>query len=144
MDAPALSFLFNDFLGQPTWMWAVFLTLVAGVLALDLGVLHKDQKEIGVGESMVLSTFYFALAVAFGGWIWWTMGPQAGLEYYTGFMVEWSLSLDNVFAISMIFGYFAVPRRYQHRGRWLRFPPTVPALRICGVPTSPAAATTAG
>ncbi len=115
MDASALSFLFDDFLGQPVWMWTVFLSIVAVVLALDLGVLHKDQKEIGVGESVVLSAFYFALAVAFGGWVWWTMGPQAGLEYYTGFMVEWSLSLDNVFAISMIFGYFAVPRKYQHR-----------------------------
>jgi tellurite resistance protein TerC len=115
MDASALSFLFDDFLGQPVWMWTVFLSIVAAVLALDLGVLHKDQKEIGVGESVVLSAFYFALAVAFGGWVWWTMGPQAGLEYYTGFMVEWSLSLDNVFAISMIFGYFAVPRKYQHR-----------------------------
>jgi tellurite resistance protein TerC len=96
-------------------MWVVFLGLVAAILALDLGILHKDQKEIEVGESLKLSAFYFALAMLFGGWVWWTMGAQSGIEYYTGFMVEWSLSLDNVFAISMIFGYFAVPRKYQHR-----------------------------
>jgi len=108
-------FLFDPFLGQPTWMWVVFLGLVAAILALDLGILHKDQKEIEVGESLKLSAFYLALAAAFGGWVWWAMGAQAGIEYYTGFVVEWSLSLDNVFAISMIFTYFAVPRKYQHR-----------------------------
>jgi tellurite resistance protein TerC len=112
---PLAEFLTDPFLGQPTWMWIVFLGLVAAVLALDLGVLHKGQKEIEVGESLKLSAFYFALAMLFGGWVWWTMGAQSGIEYYTGFMVEWSLSLDNVFAISMIFGYFAVPRKYQHR-----------------------------
>jgi tellurite resistance protein TerC len=51
----------------------------------------------------------------FGGWVTWQMGGERGLEYYTGFFVEWSLSLDNVFAISMIFTYFAIPRKYQHR-----------------------------
>jgi tellurite resistance protein TerC len=96
-------------------MWLVFLGIVVTVLAFDLGILHKDQKEIEVGESLKLSAFYLALAAAFGGWVWWAMGAQAGIEYYTGFVVEWSLSLDNVFAISMIFTYFAVPRKYQHR-----------------------------
>jgi tellurite resistance protein TerC len=108
-------FLFDPFLGKPTWMWLVFLGIVVTVLAFDLGILHKDQKEIEVGESLKLSAFYLALAAAFGGWVWWAMGAQAGIEYYTGFVVEWSLSLDNVFAISMIFTYFAVPRKYQHR-----------------------------
>jgi tellurite resistance protein TerC len=96
-------------------MWAAFLTLVATLLILDLGVLHKKNAEIGVAESLKLSGFYFTLAMLFGGWVTWQMGPTSGLEYYTGFFVEWSLSLDNVFAISMIFTYFAVPRKYQHR-----------------------------
>ena len=108
-------FLLAGFLGQPAWMWVLFLAIVLTVLVLDLGVLHKEQREIEVGESLKLSAGYFVLALAFGGWVWWTMGEQRALEYYTGFVVEWSLSLDNVFAISMIFTYFAVPRKYQHR-----------------------------
>ena len=105
----------NEFLGKPVWMWAGFVAIVAALLALDLGVLNKGQNEIGVAQSLRLSAFYFSLAMAFGGWVWWLMGPVPGMEYFTGFFVEWSLSLDNVFAISMIFTYFAVPRRYQHR-----------------------------
>ncbi|MBL8805261.1 MAG: TerC family protein [Rhodospirillales bacterium] len=107
--------LFNEFLGTPVWMWATFLGLVAFLLALDLGVLSRGRQEIGVAESLKLSGFYFALAMAFGGWIWLERGPESGMAYLTGFFVEWSLSLDNVFAISMIFTYFAVPRKYQHR-----------------------------
>ena len=110
-----MEFLFDSFLGKPVWMWVAFIGIVLTILTLDLGVLHKDQKEIEVGESLKLSAFYLALAAAFGGWVWWAMGAHAGIEYYTGFVVEWSLSLDNVFAISMIFTYFAVPRKYQHR-----------------------------
>jgi len=105
----------NEFLGKPVWMWVGFLSIVVALLVFDLGVLHKENKEIEVAESLKLSGFYFALAMAFGGWVWWYMGQQPALEYYTGFFVEWSLSLDNVFAISMIFTYFAVPRKYQHR-----------------------------
>jgi len=105
----------NEFLGKPVWMWLAFVTIVASLLVFDLGVLNKGQQEIGVRQSLKLSTFYFGLAMLFGAWVWWYMGPTSGMEYYTGFFVEWSLSLDNVFAISMIFTYFAVPRKYQHR-----------------------------
>ncbi len=105
----------NEFLGTPVWMWIGFVAIVATLLALDLGVLNRGQKEIGVAASLKLSAFYFSLAMLFGGWVWWHMGPLPGMEYFTGFFVEWSLSLDNVFAISMIFTYFAVPRKYQHR-----------------------------
>ncbi len=107
--------LANEFLGKPVWMWAAFVTIVATLLALDLGVLNRGQNEIGVAQSLRLSAFYFSLAMLFGGWVWWFMGPVPGMEYFTGFLVEWSLSLDNVFAISMVFTYFAVPRKYQHR-----------------------------
>jgi tellurite resistance protein TerC len=110
-----MEFLFDPFLGKPIWMWAAFIGIVLTILTLDLGLLHKEQREIEVAESLKLSAGYFALALVFGAWVWWHMGPQAGMEYYTGFMIEWSLSLDNVFAISMIFTYFAVPRKYQHR-----------------------------
>ncbi|HEV7372313.1 TerC family protein, partial [Arenibaculum sp.] len=66
-------------------------------------------------ESLLLSAFYIALGLIFGGWVWWQLGPQAGKEYVTGFVVEKSLAMDNVFVIAMIFSYFAVPRLYQHR-----------------------------
>jgi tellurite resistance protein TerC len=103
------------FLGQPLWMWLGFMGLVAALLALDLGVLHKGAKEIGVRESLALSAFYIALGLGFGGFVWWQLGAQAGVEYVTGFVVEKSLAMDNIFVIAMIFGFFAIPRAYQHR-----------------------------
>lgn len=89
--------------------------IVAVLLALDLGVLHRKQREIGVTESLALSAGYIALGLGFGGWVWWYMGQTAGLNYITGFVIEKSLAMDNVFVIAMIFSYFTVPRQYQHR-----------------------------
>ncbi|MFM9844256.1 MAG: TerC family protein [Dongiaceae bacterium] len=96
-------------------MWLAFLTIVLALLVFDLGVLHRKQHEIGVVESLWLSGGYVAVALTFGAWIWSTMGDSAGMDYLTGFFVEKSLALDNVFVISLIFTYFAVPRLYQHR-----------------------------
>ncbi|MEW6437844.1 TerC family protein [Bradyrhizobium sp. UASWS1016] len=96
-------------------MWLGFLSIVGVLLALDLGVLHRKQKEIGVGESLALSAGYLALGVGFAGLVWWQLGETAGIQYLTGFVVEKSLALDNVFVIALIFGFFAVPRQYQHR-----------------------------
>ncbi|MAN76686.1 MAG: hypothetical protein CML24_05730, partial [Rhizobiales bacterium] len=103
------------FLGQPLWMWLGFLGLVIALLAFDLGVLHRDGHEIEVRESLLLSGFYIALGLAFGGLVWWQLGAQSGVEYLTGFVVEKSLAMDNVFVIAMIFGYLAIPRHLQHR-----------------------------
>ena len=103
------------FLGQPLWMWLGFLGLVIALLAFDLGVLHRDGHEIDVRESLLLSGFYIALGLAFGGFVWWQLGARSGVEYLTGFVVEKSLAMDNVFVIAMIFGYFAIPRQLQHR-----------------------------
>ena len=110
-----MEFLFLIFLGQPLWMWLAFLLLVVALLAFDLGVLHRDQHEIGVRESLLMSGGYIALGLAFGGFDWVTLGAQSALEYVTGFVVEKSLAMDNIFVIAMIFSYFAVPRLYQHR-----------------------------
>lgn len=110
-----LQFLFVDWLGKPLWMWLSFMAIVAVLLSFDLGVLHRSHREIGVSESLVLSAGYMALGVAFGIWVWWYLGPAPGMEYLTGFAVEKALAMDNVFVIAMIFAYFAVPRRYQHR-----------------------------
>ena len=108
-------FLFVSFLGQPLWMWLGFMAVVAVLLAFDLGVLHRGSREIGVRESLGLSAFYIILGVGFGGLVWLQLGQQAGFEYLTGFVVEKSLAMDNVFVIAMIFGFFAIPREYQHR-----------------------------
>lgn len=102
-------------LGQPLWMWFAFLGIVITLLALDLGVLHRKQREIEVRESLILSAVYIALGLGFGAWIWWYMGETAGIQYVTGFVIEKSLAMDNVFVIAMIFTYFAIPRIYQHR-----------------------------
>jgi tellurite resistance protein TerC len=109
------SVLFGQMLGKPGWMWLAFLSIVLVLLILDLGILHKDQREIPAGESLVLSAVYIGLGLLFGAWVWWFLGPQSGMEYLTGFAVEKALALDNVFVIAMIFAFFAVPPRYQHR-----------------------------
>ncbi|OAN65755.1 TerC family protein [Magnetospirillum moscoviense] len=107
--------LFGQFLGKPGWMWLSFLAIVAALLAFDLGVLHRDNHEIGIGESVALSALYITAGLIFGGWVWWSMGAQAGTDYLTGFVVEKSLSMDNVFVIALIFSTLAIPRQYQHR-----------------------------
>ena len=107
--------LTSDFLGKPAWLWLVFMGLVVALLAFDLGVLNKSDKAIGVAESLKLSAFYIAVAVAFGAWVWWSMGPTSGMQYFTGYALEKALSIDNVFVISIIFGYFAIPPQYQYR-----------------------------
>ena len=110
-----MEILLAEWLGKPAWMWLAFMAVVVALLALDLGVLHRDQHEIGVRESLLLSGMYIAVALVFGGWVWWELGPQSGMEYLTGFAVEKSLAMDNVFVIATIFGYFAIPRALQHR-----------------------------
>ncbi len=107
--------LHTPFLGKATWVWLVFVGVVVVLLAFDLGVLHKDDHEIGVRESLALSGGYIGVAVLFGVWVWWFLGAQSGTEYFTGFMIEKSLSMDNVFVIALIFSYLAIPRQYQHR-----------------------------
>jgi len=110
-----IPFFAADFLGTPVWVWLTFLGIVVALLAFDLGVLHKDDHEIGVRESLLLSAGYISVALIFGAWVWWYLGAQSGMDYYTGFMIEKSLSMDNVFVIALIFSFFAIPRQYQHR-----------------------------
>lgn len=110
-----LSFLQADFAGTPAWSWLLFIGIVISLLVFDLGVLHKGDREIGVRESLLLSAGYISAALLFGGWVWWQMGPSSGMAYYTGFLIEKSLSLDNVFVIALIFSFFAIPRQFQHR-----------------------------
>lgn len=79
------SLLFIDWLGKPIWMWLRVITLVIAILSFDLGVLHKENKEIEVGESIKLSALYISLGLAFGGWVWWYLVADAGLAYKSRF-----------------------------------------------------------
>ncbi len=119
-----MEFLFLTFLAKPLWLWLLFLTIVVALMVFDLGVLHRDDHELGVRESLKLSAFYIAIAVAFGGYIWWAWsngtlvtsdGTNPVASYFQGYIIEKVLSIDNVFVISLIFGYFAIPRKYQYR-----------------------------
>jgi len=75
-------------LGKPVWMWLSFVGIVIVLLALDLGVLHRTHRAIGVRESLVLSAGYIALGLQFGVWVWWELGAELGLAYFTGFAIE--------------------------------------------------------
>lgn len=110
-----MEFLMMDWLGTPVWFWMAFLVIVVALTAFDLGVLHKEDKEMGIAESLKLSAFYIGIALLFGVWIWIEKGADLGLKYYTGFFIEKALSIDNVFVISLIFTFFAIPRIYQYR-----------------------------
>jgi tellurite resistance protein TerC len=110
-----MEFLTADFIGTPVWFWMAFLGIVIALTAFDLGVLHKEDREMGIAESLKLSAFYICFALAFGVWVWIEKGADLGMKYYTGFFIEKALSIDNVFVISLIFTYFAIPRMYQYR-----------------------------
>ncbi|MFN4282476.1 MAG: TerC family protein [Alphaproteobacteria bacterium] len=105
----------TEIIGKPAWLWVGFIAIVLALLAFDLGVLNRDNKEIGIADSLKLSAFYIVIAVMFGGGIWLSMGAESGMQYFTGYAIEKALSIDNVFVISLIFGYFAIPRAYQYR-----------------------------
>jgi len=110
-----VEFLFADWLGTPAWFWLAFLGLVVALTAFDLGFLHKEDREMGIAESLKLSAFYIGIALLFGVGIWYARGAEQGMQYYTGFFIEKALSIDNVFVISLIFSYFAIPAKYQYR-----------------------------
>jgi tellurite resistance protein TerC len=129
-------FITDDLAGWPVWLWLSFVGVVIALLAFDLGVLHRKEHEIGVAESLLTSLLYIGIGVAFSGvvyLIYFQSAPVNGLDpqlaivddaqrawlavelYLTGFILEKTLALDNIFVISLIFAYFAVPRLYQHR-----------------------------
>lgn len=110
-----MEFLTADWLGTPAWFWLAFIGLVTLLTAFDLGLLHKEDREMGVGESLKLSAFYIAVALAFGAWVWAEKGADLGMKYYTGFFIEKALSIDNIFVITLIFSFFAIPAKYQYR-----------------------------
>ena len=109
------TFLLADFLGTATWLWLVFLGVVITLLAFDLGVLHRDNHEIGIKESLLLSAGYISAGLLFAVWVFYQKGGDASMDYLTGFLIEKSLSMDNVFVMALIFSFLAIPRQYQHK-----------------------------
>ncbi|MGF1554114.1 MAG: TerC/Alx family metal homeostasis membrane protein [Paracoccaceae bacterium] len=110
-----MDLLLVDLMGKPLWLWLGFLGVVAGLLALDLGVLHRESRAIGVAGSLRLSALYVALGLGFSAVVWAEIGQTAALHYLTGFVLEKSLALDNIFVIALVFAHFGIPREYQHR-----------------------------
>lgn len=98
----------------PIWAWAFFIGLVATLLFVDLFVLHRGARKIPFKEALLLSGFWITVSLAFGGFIWVLAGPNLAGEYFAGYLVEWSLSLDNVFVFAVIFSAFAVPEEYRY------------------------------
>jgi tellurite resistance protein TerC len=95
--------------------WVVFFCVVVVLLVYDLGVLHKKNQAIGFKASIQTSIFYMLVALLFGLWVWHIKGVNSFAEYITGFLIEKSLALDNVFLISLIFANLSIPPKYQHR-----------------------------
>lgn len=97
------------------WIWAGFNLFVLLLLAFDLGVLHRKAHKIGVRDALHLSLLYIGLALLFAAGLFWFRGSQDGVAFLTGYLIEKSLSIDNIFVIVLIFTYFSVPAPYQHR-----------------------------
>ena len=97
------------------WEWAAFGVFVLGMLALDLGVFNRKDHVVGPREALTWSAVWVALALAFGGYVWWRRGATSGIEYFTGYVIEKSLSVDNIFVFVVIFGALGIPSLYQHR-----------------------------
>jgi tellurite resistance protein TerC len=97
------------------WAWAGFTAFILALLALDLGVFHRKAHAVSLREATVWSAVWIALALAFNAGIWWLRGPDPALQFLTGYLIEKSLSVDNIFVFALIFSYFAVPSLYQHK-----------------------------
>jgi len=96
------------------WMWVAFLGIIVAALVIDL-LLHRNDHEIEFREALITSVIWISVGVAFSLVIWWWLGGGAAGQYLTGYVIEKSLSVDNVFVWAVIFSYFAVPKMYQHR-----------------------------
>lgn len=102
-------------LNIPLWGWGLFNLFVLLMLALDLGVFHRKAHKVEMKEALTWSAVWIGMALLFNVWVYFQLGPQPGLEFLTGYVVEKSLSVDNIFVFLMIFAYFRVPDAYKHK-----------------------------
>jgi tellurite resistance protein TerC len=99
----------------PLWFWIAFNAVVLLLLALVLGVFHRRAHAVSLREAGIWTAVWVTLSLSFGGWVWWHGGREPGLQFFTGYVVEYSLSVDNIFVFVLLFRYFAVPAQHQHR-----------------------------
>jgi len=97
----------------PTWAWIAFVAFIVAMLGIDL-FLHRDHHAVTVKEAAIWSLVWVVMGTSFGGVIWWLEGSTLATEYITGYLIEKSLSVDNIFVFALIFSYFAVPLKFQH------------------------------
>ncbi len=102
-------------MGGDMWLWLGFGAFVFGLLALDLGVFHRKAHAVGFREAFIWTGVWIGLALTFNAWVYLSRGPEQGLQFLTGYLIEKSLSVDNIFVFLAIFSYFTVPREYQHK-----------------------------
>jgi tellurite resistance protein TerC len=123
-----MDFIFNEFASQPIWLWLCFFAVIGFLLWLDLGVINNHDEVISAKKSALMWAGFATLAMMFGAYVFYVYEPdprfynspenlnqQAVVQYFTGYLLETALAFDNIFVISLIFTYFAVPREYQHR-----------------------------
>src|SRR5882672_136123 len=104
-----------DIIGGSTWLWVGFSIFILCMLGLDLGLFNRKAHTVRYREAWIWSGVWVALAMLFASLVFYHQGSQRGLEFLTGYLIELSLSVDNLFVFLLIFSYFKVPTRYQHR-----------------------------
>lgn len=97
------------------WLWVGFALFILAMLALDLGVFHRKARAVSFKEALSWTAIWVSLALLFGAGVWHFGGSEKALEFYTGWLIEYSLSVDNIFVFALIFAYFAVPSAWQHK-----------------------------
>jgi tellurite resistance protein TerC len=95
--------------------WIIFVVAIGGLLSLDLFVFHRDARPVSMREASAWVSVWVALGLGFGAWVFVSRGVVSGGEYLAGYLIEYSLSMDNVFVFAVLFAYFGVPAAYQHR-----------------------------
>ena len=103
-------------MGITTGFWVIFGLVIVGMLVLDLGVINRKAHVVGVREAFGWTMIWITLALVFGAGVFSFLGPQKGTEFLTAYLIEESLSIDNLFVFLVIFSYFHIPQRYQQRG----------------------------
>jgi tellurite resistance protein TerC len=102
-------------LGQRAWLWLAFAGLAIGVLIFDLRVVSGNERVTTLRENTLLSISYIGIAFFFASFVWWQLGSTSGIAFFTGYLIEKLLSIDNLYVIATIFSGLAVPSRYHHR-----------------------------
>lgn len=95
--------------------WIIFAAVILIFLFLDLGVFHRKAHKMSSKEAILISLFWIGVSLLFNVWVYWTRGPDSGIKFFTGYLIEKSLSVDNLFVFLLIFSYFRIPDKYRHK-----------------------------